>query len=428
VIAAQAPAALLLGGLRRPALVVGLLGLVASAIGWLLSPARLWPAYLVAYLFWLGLALGCLGIALLQTLTGGVWGLVTRRVLEAAAGTLPLLALLFVPLAFGLPTLYLWARPEAVAADPLLVRKGSYLNVPFFLARAAVYLLGWAALAALLGRWSGEQDRSGAPEQARKLRRLGAGGLPLLGLTVSFAAIDWLMSLEPDWYSTVYGGMVALGALLSAFAFTILVVAALAKRPPLAGLASPSLFNDLGNLLLAFLMLWTYLAYSQFLLIWAGNLHEETPWYLRRLEGGWLWVALALALLGFALPFLLLVFRPLKRSPRLLAGVAGLLLVMRYVDLYWLVKPVFTPPGPRPDWLDLATLLGIGGLWLAAFLRQLSAHPLLPAYDPRLPGPYREGRQGQARPRHHAVIFRPAKDDSGQVQAVRWRLTRWYLT
>ena len=370
---------------ERLALAVGVVGLALCALGWLLSPEQFFPSYLVAYIFWSGIALGCLALALLQFLTGGAWGLASRRVVESGAATLPLMALLFVPLAFGLPTLYAWARPEAVADDVLLQHKSAYLNAPFFLARAAIYLASWMVLAYFLGKWSAEQDRTADPRLGRKLRRLSVGGLVLLGLTASFAAIDWLMSLEPDWYSTVYAGMVAMGELLAAFAFAVVVIALLADRPPLAAVTSPSLFNDLGSLLLAFLMLWAYLAYSQFLLVWAGNLAEEIPWYLRRLEGSWQWVALAVALLTFALPFLLLIFRDLKRNARLLAATAGLLLLMRFVDVYWLVRPVFDRGGPRIHWLDLAAPIGLGGLWLAMFAWRLGARPLLPLHDPRLP-------------------------------------------
>lgn len=370
-----------------PALVVGLVGLTLSALGWAADPARFFRAYLMAYAFWVGIPLGCLALALLQFLSGGVWGLVLRRVAESGASTLPLMLVLFVPLLFGLPALYPWARPEVVAADATLQQKALYLNAPFFVLRATFYFVSWLALAFLLARWSAEQDRTGDPRLLRKLQNLAAGGLILLGLTVSFAAIDWLMSLEPSWYSTAYPPMVATGALLSALAFTTAVAILLARRAPLAAVVSPQVLNDLGSLLLAFLMLWTYIAYFQYLLVWAGNLSEEIPWYLRRLDGAWQAVAFAVALGGFALPFVLLVFRGLKRSAGPLLAIAACLLVTRLLDTFWLVEPAF--PGATLDWIDLAAVLGLGGVWLALFARRLAALPLLPPHDSRLGEPDR---------------------------------------
>lgn len=372
------------GRIVRGGRVAGVVGLLVCAVGWLLAPRELFRAYLVAWVSWSGLAAGCLGICLLQFLTGGTWGLVIRRVLEAGARTLPLVAVLALPLALGLPSLYAWARPEVVAADAALARQAVYLNAPFFLARAVLYLACWVGLAILLGRWSDEQDRTGDPRLAARLWRLSAGGLILLSLTASFAAIDWTMSLEPEWSSTVYPAMVPMGHVLGAFALTIVVTVLLAGRGRLAGLATPALLNDLGSLLLAFVMLWTYLAFSQLILIWAGNLVEEIPWYLRRTRGGWELVSAAIVLLGFAVPFGMLVFRDVKRAPRWLAAVAGLLLVMRLVEVFWLVTPALSPAALHVHWLDLAAVVGIGGLWLAELARQLSARPLLPRHDPRL--------------------------------------------
>ncbi|TMA82880.1 MAG: hypothetical protein E6J77_15170, partial [Deltaproteobacteria bacterium] len=276
---------------RRNCLLVGIAGLAACAAGAAANPAAFFRAYLVAYLFWLGIALGCMAIVLIHYLTGGAWGLVIRRVLESGTRTLPLLALAFLPLAFGLRELYEWARPEVVAADALLRHKSAYLNAPFFLVRAAIYLAAWIAVAAVLRRWSPEDA---APP--RRLRVLAGPGLAVYGLTMTFAAIDWVMSLEPHWFSTVYGMMFATGQVLAGFAFVIAVTTLLARRAPLAGLVAPNHFTDLGNLLLAFVMLWAYLAFAQYLLIWAGNLPEEIPWYLRRQQGGW--AAVAVALIG----------------------------------------------------------------------------------------------------------------------------------
>jgi hypothetical protein len=373
--------------LTRPALAVGLLGAALLALGWFLDSSRFFQAYLMAYTFWLGFGVGSLAVAFIQFLTGGAWGIAVRRVAEAGAATLWLLALLFVPLLLGLPELYPWARPAEVNLDPLLQYKSAYLNVPFFVIRAAAYLLCWCVLSVLLNRWSRDQDETGEPHARRRLQRLSIVGAMALGLTVSFAAIDWLMSLEPHWYSTVYGAMVSVGMVLTAYAFMVLVVIWHGSRSPLEPLVTPSLLNDLGSLLLTFLMLWAYMAYFQYLLIWSGNLTEEIPWFVRRLEGSWQIVALIAAVGGFAVPFSLLLFRGLKRDPRWLAVIAGLLLCMRLVTNLWLVMPVFQPTGFAIHWLDPVAVIALGGLWLAVFSQSLTSRPLLPLNDERMQWP-----------------------------------------
>lgn len=376
-------------GTTRLALVAAVIGAIVLAValvgGLLADRAGFFRAYLLGYAFWLGLGLGSLGGAMVQFLTGGRWGLVTRRIFEAGASTLPLMAVLFTPVLLGLPQLYAWARPDEVAADPVLLHKSIYLNVPFFIVRAVAYLLVWAGLAVLLHRWSTAQDRDadGWPA-ARRLQRFSVIAALAIALTATFATIDWLMSLDADWASTMYPPMVGVGFLLMALAFAIVVLTALASRSALREVLTPGVYNDLGSLLLAFLMLWAYMSYFQYLLIWAGNLSDEIPWYLRRVQGGWLAVALALATLGFALPFWLLLFRPLKRNPRTLSMVAGLVVVMHVVNVFWLVQPPFAPGGPRLDWLTVAGLVGVGGLWLGVFLWQLGRRPLLAPNDPRL--------------------------------------------
>jgi hypothetical protein len=369
--------------LRWLALGIGVVGLALATLGWLLDPVAFFAAYLTAYLFWSGIALGCLGTALLQQVTGGLWGLALRRIAEAGARTLPLLAVLFVPLLFGIPLLYPWARPEDVAASATLQQKVAYLNVPFFVGRTIFYLACWIVLARVLSRRSADEDRVADPAATGRLWRLGVGGLIVLGLTVAFAMVDWAMSLEPDWYSTIYPSMVAMGSLLAAFAFMILVFLALAPRSELSVLDSPRLRNDLGSMLLAFLMLWAYQQFSQYLLIWAGNVQEEIPWYLRRQDGLWGWMAVALIGLGFFLPFFLLIFREIKRSARALGWVAALVLVMQVVDDLWLIGPSLDL-GPSYVLISLATLAGLGGLWLWLFGRELTARPLVPLHDPRL--------------------------------------------
>jgi hypothetical protein len=373
---------------RRPTLLaagVGGCGLLIAALDAVIGGAdAFFRSYLFAYAFWLSLGLGSLGIMFIQFLTGGVWGLATRRIFEAGSATLPLLALLFLPILFGLPSLYAWARPEVVATEAVLQHKSIYLNVPFFVVRAFLYLAAWVALAYVLLRWSAAHDRDSAPWLLRRLQHLSIVGALVLGLTATFAAIDWLMSLDALWFSTMYPPMVAMSDLLLALAFGIFVVARLAPSTELGTMLTPRVYNDLGSLLLAFLMLWAYMAYFQYLLIWAGNLSDEIPWYLSRIDGGWLIVAIGIASFGFLVPFSFLLFRPLKRNPRSLARIALLLMVMRLLDVFWMVRPPFSPGGPSVSWIDLATLVGIGGLWLAVFLWRLASQPVLPRYDPRL--------------------------------------------
>jgi len=375
--------------IRRPALVAGVVALAACAAGAVATPGAFFRGYLFAYVFFTGLSLGCLAVVMLHHLTGGAWGIPIRRILESGTRTLPLIAILFLPIALGMKHLYSWSRPEEVAKDALLQAKEAYLNVPFFLARAAFYFAVWIAIAYFVNRWSLEQDRAGSPALTRKLQLLSAAGLVAYGLTMTFASIDWVMSLEPHWFSTMYGVLYIAGQALNALAFVTAALVLMSGEKPFSDFVRPAHYHDLGKLLLAFVMFWSYVSFAQYLIIWAGNLPEEIPWYLRRLNGGWGWVGGALVLLHFALPFLLLLPAGANRNSRILVGVAGLVVLMRFVDVYWLVRPVFTQASASAasarfqiHWLDLAASLGIGGVWLAVFLWQLEERPLLPVNDP----------------------------------------------
>jgi hypothetical protein len=373
---------------QRRAQAVGLVGLVVCAGLAFLHPRPFFRSYLVAFNFWLGIALGCLVIVMLYHLTGGGWGFVIRRLLESASRTLPLLVLSFVPLIFGLHDLYAWSNPGEDGHSALAGNKGLYLQVPFFLGRAAFYFVVWLVVAFLINRWSREQDRTADPDLPRRFRLLSGPGLVLYGFTITFAAVDWVMSLQTDWFSTIFPVVFAVGQILTAFAFVIAVLALLADRPPFSGLVSAELLQDLGNLLLAFVMVWAYVSFAQFLLIWSGNLPEEIAWYVPRIQGGWQWLGWTLVTCQFALPFLLLLFRDVKRQPRTLAAVAGLVLALRFVDLVWQIVPSFAPPGLLGHWLDiliaLVALVGLGGIWMAVFLWQLNRAPLVPPHDPAL--------------------------------------------
>jgi hypothetical protein len=374
--------------LQQRALVVGVGSLLLGGLGWWLNPAQFFYSYLVAYLFWLGIALGCLAVVMLRHLVRGVWGIVIQRLLESATRTLPLMALLFVPLLFGLGDLYTWAQPATVASDELLQHKMPYLNVPFFLLRLIGYFVVWITVAYFLNRWSLQHDRipdrvTGRPLR-RRLQLLSGPGLVLYAITITFAAVDWVMSLEPYWFSTIYGMIFIVGQGLMALAFATVAVAFLAAFEPFREVLTPAHWHDLGNLLLAFVMLWAYMAFSQFLIIWSGNLTEEIPWYLHRIQGGWEWVGLLLLVFHFALPFLLLLSRDAKRQARILATVAGSLLLMQWVELLWLVMPALHPSALTFHWLDVTIPIGIGGVWLAVFVWHLQRRPLLPLHEPRL--------------------------------------------
>jgi hypothetical protein len=370
--------------LQRAAFVAGAAGLLLSLLGAVFDLAQFLRSWLFAHLFWTGVSIGCLSLLMLNHLTGGVWGAVIRRLVEAGARVLPVLALLFLPIAFGVPRIYEWARPDAMA-DPVLRMKQPYLNVPFFLVRAVFYFGAWSLLAHLLSRWSAELDRGGSLRVARRLRGLSGGGLVLLGFTITFSAVDWAMSLDPHWYSTIYGMIFMVNQTLSAMALVIVLLARFRDESPFAGMVRPEAFHDLGKLLLAFVMLWAYLNFSQFLIIWAGNLAEEIPWYVRRLHGGGQVVALLIILFHFALPFLLLLSRDLKRSASTLAKVAGVLFLLRLVDLYWLVAPDRRHDGGfHLSWMDVTAPIAVGGIWLYWFARELKVRPLLPRNEPDL--------------------------------------------
>lgn len=362
------------------ALIAGGVGLVLLGVGWFLNPAQFFPAYLVGYILWVQVALGCLAILMIYNMTGGGWGYVTQRILRAGMLTLPLLAVLVLPILIGLPVLYEWAHPDAVAHDPILQHKAIYLNIPFFIARTVIYFVVWIGLAFLLNRWLLRLDQSFDLASGRRLRTLSALGLGAFGLTVTFAAIDWMMSIEPHWFSTIYGFMFATGSVAAAFAFAIIALNWLMKRTTLAEAVATLNVNDLGNFLLAGVMLWAYMTLSQYLIIWSANLAEETPWIFRRTNGGWEVVGLLLTIFHFFAPFLVLLSRTVKRRINWLVNVAGLVLFMRLVDLYWLIIPAYHESFYL-DWLIIVAPITIGGFWLAAFIWQLKQQSLLPLYD-----------------------------------------------
>ena len=378
---------------RTRAAIAGVVGAVLCAVGFFQSPTQFYRSYLWSYLFVVGLSVGSLTWLMLQYLTGGAWGVVVRRPCEAAARTLPLVALMFAPILIGIPNLYQWSHAKAVAADEVLQHKHVYLNVPFFLGRAALYLAGWLFLAWFFNRWSAAEDLDGRGPAHRKMGAMAGPGLIFWGFSVTFMAIDWVLSIDPHWFSTMFGLLFMVGQGLTAMAFLIALMVLLSYRRPMSEILTPRHLHDLGKFLLALVMVWAYFSFSQFLIIWAGNLPKEIPWYIERLRGGWQYVGLALVLGHFALPFALLLSRDLKRNFKLLAGIAVFVLLMRLVDLYWLVAPDFTKGPFSPSWMDVAAPAGVVGLWLAYFLWQLEKRPLMPLHDPQLQEALEHGRE-----------------------------------
>jgi hypothetical protein len=390
--------------IKQPALIVGVAALALTVIGALFNRDQFFRSYLLAYVYWIGISLGCFAILMIQHLSGGAWGIVIRRILEAATRTFPLGLVLFLPLALGVlipPAqeghgLYPWLHPSP--NDHVLIGKAAYLNVPFFLARTALYFVIWIGIAYLLNKWSRQQDEASEPKEVtRKMQDLSGPSLVLLGGTMTFASIDWVMSLDPHWVSTIFGVLFMAGAALTAIAFIIAMIVFLSSHKPMNEVIAGRHLNDLGKLMLAFVMLWAYFSFSQFLIIWSGNLPEEIPWYIQRLNGPWKLIAGFIILFHFILPFFLLLPKKANRNPRILVTVALLVIVMRYVDLYWLIGPeVSHGEGTMQasfhfNWMDIVAPFGIGGIWLWYFITQLKKLPLLPINEPQLEGAIGEG-------------------------------------
>jgi len=373
-----------LNRLQRIGLTLALFGVAACGLGAAANPRQFFISYLVGYTFWLGLSLGCLGVAMIHHLTGGRWGFVTRRFLEAGFMVLPPMLLLFVPLLFGLRDLYPWARPDAVMASETLRQKSIYLNIPWFCLRTAVFFAIWIGMAVCLRRWSLQQDASADPRPTIIMRTLSGPGIVIYPLTATFAFIDWVMSIEARWYSTVFLVILLIGQILTAFAFVTLMLAWFRQQPPFREVATRTHFHDLGNLLLAFVIFWTYVSFSQLLIIYSGNLPREIDWYLIRIAGSWRWVIGLLALFHFFVPFFLLLFRVMKQDIARLAVIAGLIFTIHIVEVYWIIEPSFFRQGMHVHWLDAAAVLGLGGVWLALFAANLKSHALLPQNDPRI--------------------------------------------
>jgi hypothetical protein len=369
--------------LSRAAFIVGMLALAGGIAYGTSHPDEFFRSYLLGFMFWNGLAVGSLAVLMLQYLTGGAWGISIRRELEAATRTLPWTALAFVPIAFGMHSLYEWTHADVVAHDELLQKKAAYLNAPFFLVRAALAFAVWILIMLALNRWSREQDgRADHKAIDRKLQLLSGGGLVAWALTTTWTSVDWVMSLEPHWFSTMYGVIFMAGQGLGAISLATFAVVRLAHVRPISEFLGGRHMHDLGKMMFAFTMFWAYVTFSQYLIVWSGNLPEEISWYLARFRGGWGYVGFAVLILQFVLPFLLLLSRRANRNPRLLSIAAALVIFMRFVDLAWMILPAFSRGHFRIHPTDLTVPIAIGGLWLGVYFRNLAARPLLPVHDP----------------------------------------------
>jgi len=368
---------------QQIAMFIGIVGVAASVVGLFTDATHFWQSYLFGYIFWTGLALGCLGIFFLHNVVGGNWGVAIRRFVESGLKTLLVNLVFAIPLLFGLKTLYSWTNPEIRAHDFAVGHKAFYMSVPFFVVRTILYFVIWLVSGWAILRMADEHDRTGSASLFRKIKNRSAPALLVFVVTTSLAFIDWIMSLEPNWYSTIYPWMFTVGEVLLTFAFMISLLVLLSKNEPFASFIKPQHYHDLGNLMLAFTMLWAYMSFAQLLIIWAENLPDEIPWYVRRFSGGWGYVAWTISIFHFCVPFFLLLMRFIKRNPNLLRAVAIWLIVLRVLDVFWIIEPAFRQRGIEVYWTDLATLIGLGGVWMFFFVRNLKSRPLLVPGDPR---------------------------------------------
>jgi hypothetical protein len=368
---------------QRSALFVGIAALVISGIGAFTDPTHFWQSYLFAYIFWSGLAIGCLGIFFLHNVVGGNWGVAIRRLVESGLKTLPLVFLLVIPIFFALGSLYKWTDATYRAEHFATGHKAAYLNPTWFIIRTVLYFAIWIFSGFRILKMANEYDRTGDPSLFQRIKKRSAPALLVFVVTTSLAFIDWIMSLESDWYSTIYGWMFTVGEVLLTFAFLVAVLVLLSKREPFASFLTRQHYHDLGNLMLAFTMLWAYMSFSQFLIIWAENLPDEIPWYVRRFSGGWGYIGWTIAIFHFFIPFFLLLLRFVKKNASRLRTLAIWIVIMRILDVFWVVEPAFRQRGLEVYWTDLAALIGLGGIWLAYFVWNLKSRPLLASRDPR---------------------------------------------
>jgi hypothetical protein len=358
--------------------------LILCVVGVAFEPHEFFISWLWSFIFWIGLTLGCFNSAMIHYLTGGRWGNSTRRFLEAGFMTLPIMAILFIPILFGLHDLYPWARPDEVSGDKILQQKVIYENFPAFLVRSIFFFGIWILIATRLRKWSLQQDLISNVAPTIKMRTLSGPGIVLVPIIITFAFVDWIMSIEPAWFSTIFAVILLAGQIVIAIAFATLLLAWFKPFPPFSEIANEKQFHDLGNLLLAFVMFWTYVAFSQFLIIYSGNQPHEIGWYLRRIAGNWKWLVGFIAAFHFFVPFFLLLFRAVSKNLRRLTAIAAILIVAHIAEIFWVIAPTFYRNGISIHWTDFVAWLGIGGIWLGVFAGNMKRHPLLARNDPQI--------------------------------------------
>jgi len=366
------------------AFIIGIIGLALSVYGWFTDSQQFYFSYLTAFVFWMTIALGGLFFVLLHHLVNAKWSVVIRRFGESLMMTIPFMLILFIPVLIGIKEIFPWSDTQAVATDHLLQQKSSFLNAPFFIVRTLVYFCVWIVLALLLNKLSMQQNVAATLEQIRKTRIIGAIGMILFAVTMTFAAFDWLMSLDPHWYSTIFGVYVFAGSFLAMLALTIFVIIVLQKCGTLTECITGEHYHDLGKLTFAFVVFWGYMAFSQYLLIWYGNIPEETIWFLHRWEGSWKILTLVLVFGHFIVPFFILFPQTAKRSKAVMTVMSIWILIMHRIDIYWITMPTLHHHGIHFSWIDATACMGIGGIFLGIFWRFLSSHPLVPVNDPNL--------------------------------------------
>lgn len=365
-------------------LIVGLSGLVLSGVGYFINHEQFFHSWLVAFAYWASIGIGGYFLTLIHHLSGAVWSVVIRRIPETLMATLPVMLILFIPIVLGMHDLYHWTHHDAVAHDPLLQGKAPYLNTTFFIIRTVIFFAIWTIFGRLLYKYSTQNDVTGDAGLLAKSKKISPLAVILFAFTVSFAAFDWLMSLDPHWYSTIFGVYYFAGSTMAAYATVTLFVLFFEQRGLLKGLVSKEHYHDLGKLTFTFTIFWAYMAFSQYFLIWYANIPEETVWFLHRWEGSWKAVSLLLAIGHFIVPFLIMLVRALKRSALALIIFTSWMLLMHWVDMNWLVLPNLHPHGAHFSWIDVVTMFGIGGLFLWLFMWQLGKHSLVPINDPNL--------------------------------------------